>query len=99
MKQGSITSFMKKKAEGLETPKDSKHGLINNGIQSLENTNIKEKIERSETKIHMDSFSSNKKRRHIVDEDEEEAELCENTASDLLLTSKEAKTEKSNLIY
>ena len=111
MKQGSITSFMKKK--GTESDVSNINlGILNSSKSAKQTANLSQNdhtkeivssvdSQRSSTKIqdNLDINESRKKRRHIIDEDEEEVVNMESFAEDLLITGKESKIDKGIIIY
>jgi len=118
MKQGSITSFIKKKTQDQDVPQNETVKLKSSTKSDIDNKNeqdtiknskdtpikqptLKEKIsEKKEIQNEITTSSINesrKKRKHIIDEDEEEATNTELLAEDLLITSKQSKIEKGKM--
>jgi hypothetical protein len=119
MKQGSITSFIKKKTleqdisqnETEKLKSTIKSDIVNKNEQEIiKNSNdtpiklhtLKEKIsEKNEiqNEINTSINESRKKRKHIIDEDEEEVIKTELLAEDLLIPSKQSKIEKGKIKF
>ena len=108
MKQGSITSFMKKK--GTESEVSNNTALLNSNSSSkssIQRTNLsqnenskeilssaKSRLDTNKKQDNLNLNNSSKKRRHIIDEDEEDIVNVESFAEDLLIGGKESKVEK-----
>ncbi len=114
MKQGSITSFMKKKIneqeagvneqEKLKSSSKSTSSKINAQDSLKKSKDTPEKVQSSKQNLSQKkdcqkefiefTQDSRKKRKHILDEDEEEVIKTETLAEELLIPSKESKLDK-----